>query len=62
VWVDLSTGQAPPADPAARTHVVFGSDDYFALLDAHPEIGRYLAVATHLLLNVAGTWYEIADQ
>src|SRR5213078_158135 len=60
-WVDLSAGEEPPTDPAARTRVVFGSDAYFALLDARPEIAPYLAVGTHLLLKLADGWYEITD-
>jgi Ca-activated chloride channel family protein len=61
-WVDLSAGEEPPGDPAARRRIVFGSDDYFALLTTRPQLARYLAIDTHLLLKLDDGWYEIVDQ
>jgi Ca-activated chloride channel family protein len=57
VWQETTAGGTAPAE---RTVVPFGSDAYFALLDAHPEAGRYLAVGPRLVLLLGGAWYEIA--
>jgi Ca-activated chloride channel family protein len=59
VWQETTAGASAPAQ---RTVVPFGSDAYFALLDAHPEAGRYLAVGPRLVLLLGGTWYEIGDE
>jgi Ca-activated chloride channel family protein len=57
VWQETTGGATAPTE---RTVVPFGSDAYFALLDAHPEAGRYLAVGPRLVLLLGGAWYEIA--
>ena len=59
VWQETTAGASAPAQ---RTVVPFGSDAYFALLDAHPEAGRYLAVGPRLVLLLGGTGYEIGDE
>ena len=58
VWNDLS-GTPPP--PESRIRVQFGSDAYFALLDAHPNAPAYLSAGPKVLLELNGTWYEITD-
>jgi hypothetical protein len=39
--------------------IPFLSDEYFALLDQHPEIGPYLALGDHVIVVIAGQAYEI---
>lgn len=58
VWTDVSSGQAPPAE---RISVALGSDAYFALLDASPEVASYLAVGAHLMVQLGDTWYEVTE-
>jgi Ca-activated chloride channel family protein len=41
--------------------VSFGSDDYFALLAARPEWGRYLALGHHVIVVLEGTAYEVRE-
>ena len=57
VWIDTLF------DPEAMTPVAvgFGSDDYFALLAAHPEWGRYLALGDHIIVVLGDTAYEIRE-
>jgi Ca-activated chloride channel family protein len=57
VWTD-TTFDADAMDPVA---VGFGSDDYFALLEAHPEWGRYLALGDHVIVVLDGTAYEVRE-
>jgi hypothetical protein len=58
VWQDVSNGQEPPQE---RTTVRFLSDEYFALLEAHPELAPYLAVGSRIVLQVGHQWYQIGD-
>lgn len=55
VWVDTTYD----ADTMTPIEVVFLSDAYFELLDAHPEIGAYLTLGDHLILVIGGEAYEI---
>jgi len=57
VWTDTLF------DPARMkpTPVGFGSEDYFALVAARPEWGRYLAVGSHVIVVLEKTAYEIRD-
>ena len=41
--------------------VSFGSDDYFALIAARPEWGRYLALGDHVIAVLEGTAYEVRE-
>jgi hypothetical protein len=41
--------------------VGFGSDDYFALVAARPELGRYFALGDHVIVVVDGTAYEVRE-
>ncbi|MFC2037586.1 hypothetical protein ACFLYD_06440 [Chloroflexota bacterium] len=36
----------------------FGSEDYFALIAARPEWGRYFALGDHIIVVLEGTAYE----
>ena len=41
--------------------VSFGSDDYFALVAARPEWGRYFALGDHVIAVLEGTAYEVRE-
>ncbi|HEU5315266.1 MAG TPA: VIT domain-containing protein [Chloroflexota bacterium] len=60
VWNDLSAGTPPPPD--ARNQIVFGSEAYFGLLDAHPNAPAYLSVGTRVVFELNGQWYEVVEQ
>jgi Ca-activated chloride channel family protein len=41
--------------------VGFGSEDYFALVAARPEWGRYFALGEHVIVVLDGTAYEVRE-
>jgi len=41
--------------------VSFGGDDYFALVAAHPDWGRYFALGSHVVVVLDGTAYEVRE-
>jgi Ca-activated chloride channel family protein len=43
---------------AAVTEITVGSEDYFDLLLAHPELGAILALGESVVFRVAGEWYK----
>lgn len=57
VWVDRAF------DPARMTtrRVVFGSDDYFALLSQKPALAPYFALGTRVIVVVDGQAYESVE-
>ena len=55
VWTDT----AFDPDRMETVPVGFGSDDYFALIAARPEWGRYFAVGEHVIVVLEGTAYEV---
>ena len=57
VWIDTAFDR----DKMTTTQVRFGSDNYFALLAARPEWGRYFALGTHVIVVVEGTAYEVVE-
>jgi Ca-activated chloride channel family protein len=57
VWTDTTFD----SDKMTPVPVSFGSDDYFALVSARPEWGRYLALGDHLIVVLDGTAYEIRE-
>ena len=57
VWLEATAEGLPPAE---RVQLPFGSEAYFALLDAHPEVGRYLAVGPRVVFRLGEVWYEVA--
>ncbi len=57
VWTDT----AFDADKMQTVPVSFGSDDYFALVAARPEWGRYFAVGDHVVVVVDDIAYEVRE-
>ncbi len=57
VWTDTTF------DPDKMTPVPlsFGGDDYFALIAARPEWGRYFALGDHVIVVLDGTAYEARE-
>jgi Ca-activated chloride channel family protein len=57
VWTDTTY------DPDQMTPIPvgFGGDDYFALVAARPEWGRYFALGDHVIVVLDGTAYEIRE-
>jgi hypothetical protein len=54
VWIDTLY-----ADTMSLVSVEFLSDDYFKLLNDHPEINAYLAVSDHVIVVIGNVAYEI---
>jgi hypothetical protein len=42
--------------------VAFLSDEYFALLDAHPELTDYFAIGDKVIVVLDGTAYEVTAE
>jgi Ca-activated chloride channel family protein len=57
VWIDTVFDP----DKMETVPVSFGSDDYFALIAARPEWGRYFAIGHHVIAVLDGTAYEIRE-
>jgi Ca-activated chloride channel family protein len=57
VWIDTTFD----ADSMLPVPLGFGSDDYFALVAAHPEWGRYFALGNRVIVVLEGTAYEIGE-
>jgi len=55
VWIDT----AYDVDKMATTQISFGSDNYFELLVARPEWGKYFALGTYVIVVLEGTAYEV---
>jgi Ca-activated chloride channel family protein len=61
VWREATPeADTPGQAPAERVVVPFASEAYFALLDAHPEVGRFLAVGPRVVFKLGETWYEVS--
>lgn len=58
VWTDT----AYDTDAMTTEKVLFLSDEYFALLDEHPELGPYLALGDRVIVVVDGAAYEIVPE
>jgi Ca-activated chloride channel family protein len=56
-WVDTTFD----ADKMTATQVGFGSDDYFELLAARPDWGRYFALGTRVIVVLEGAAYEVVE-
>lgn len=56
-WVDTTFD----ADKMTAVKVGFGSDDYFNLLAARPEWGRYFALGSRVIVVLDGTAYEVVE-
>ncbi|HSR32563.1 MAG TPA: VWA domain-containing protein, partial [Anaerolineae bacterium] len=57
VWTDT----AFDPDKVTPVAVSFGSDDYFALVAARPEWGRYFALGDHVIVVLEGMAYEVRE-
>ena len=57
IWTDT----AFDPDKMETVPVSFGSDDYFALIAARPEWGRYFAIGEHVIVVLEGTAYEVRE-
>ncbi len=57
VWTDTTF----QSDTMQTQKVEFLSDDYFALLDAHAELGQYFALGDKLIVVLDGTAYEVTS-
>jgi Ca-activated chloride channel family protein len=55
-WVDANAQNV-----TKRQRVQFNSDDYFALLQKHPEAAPWMALGQNVLLALDDTVYEITD-
>ncbi len=58
---DVWTDTAFDPDKMVPVPVGFGSDDYFALIGARPEWGRYFALGDHVIVVLEGTAYEVRE-
>ena len=57
IWIDTTYDEKMKVTP-----VIFLSDDYFKLLEAHPEIKDYLAIGDRVVVVVGDTAYEVKPQ
>ncbi|HVS73551.1 MAG TPA: VIT domain-containing protein [Phycisphaerae bacterium] len=57
-WTDAGVQKLKDAK---HVKIVFGSDDYFALLKRYPEAAAYFALGNNLTLALDGTVYDIVD-
>jgi Ca-activated chloride channel family protein len=57
IWTDT----AFDPDKMETVPVSFGSDDYFALIAARPEWGRYFALGDSVIVVVEDTAYEVRE-
>jgi Ca-activated chloride channel family protein len=57
VWIDT----AYDMDKMATAKISFGSDNYFELLAARPEWGKYFALGPHVIVVLEGTAYEVME-
>ncbi len=55
-WIDA---RVPAQQNAKKVQVVFNSDEYFALLRKHPEVGPWLALGVNVQFILADTVYEV---
>jgi len=56
IWTDTTY------DGSMETvNVGFGSDDYFALIAAHPEWGHYFSVGQEVIVVLDGVAYQVAE-
>jgi Ca-activated chloride channel family protein len=58
VWTDTSF----KPDTMTTQKVAFLSDEYFALLDAHPELSDYFAIGDKVIVVIEGTAYEVTAE
>jgi len=57
IWTDTTFDP----DRMEAVPVSFGSDDYFALVTARPDRGRYFSLGSHVIVVLEGTAYEVRE-
>lgn len=57
MWTDTTFDP----DQMTPVSVSFGSDDYFALIAARPEWGRYFALGDRVIVVLEGTAYQVRE-
>jgi len=57
IWTDTTFDP----DRMEAVPVSFGSDDYFALVPARPDRGRYFSLGSHVIVVLEGTAYEVRE-
>jgi Ca-activated chloride channel family protein len=57
IWTDTTFDP----DRMEALPVSFGSDDYFALVTARPDWGRYFSLGSHVIVVLEGTAYEVRE-
>lgn len=57
IWMDTTF----QPDTMTTEKIVFLSDAYFALLDAHPELGAYFAIGEQVIVVLDGVAYEVTS-
>lgn len=57
IWTDTTFDP----DRMEAVPVSFGSDDYFALVTARPDWGRYFSLGSHVIVVLEGTAYEVRE-
>lgn len=58
VWTDTTF----EPDTMQTQKVVFLSDEYFSLLDSHPELGVYFALGDRVIVLLDGVAYEVVTE
>jgi Ca-activated chloride channel family protein len=58
IWLDTTF----EADRMKPVTIRFGADDYFALIAAHPDWGRYFAVGDRVIVVLEGTPYRVVPE
>ncbi|MEJ2719997.1 MAG: hypothetical protein P8181_02485, partial [bacterium] len=56
LWIDSAYEEG-----SATTDIVFLSDEYFALIDAHPETAKYLALGDNVVFVYEGVAYRVTS-
>jgi Ca-activated chloride channel family protein len=56
-WTDTTFD----SDKMQAVPVSFGGDDYFDLIAAHPDWGRYFALGEHVIVVLDGVAYEVRE-
>jgi hypothetical protein len=56
IWTDTTYDSSMDS-----VKVGFGSDDYFALMAAHPEWGYYFSVGQEVIVVLDGTAYQVSE-
>lgn len=62
VWVDGDYELDPSKSGAKRFKIAYLGPEYFGLLKEHPELSRYLALGSDMVLLHQGVVYEITDK